>query len=147
MARFLVDFAKFLPPELNNSGNFTRKISSREESGLWNPLAIEQNLQTFLKLSQHKVGQEGHIVLPRQFGLEAQLGHHVGIAGGRGHQEQPTVVPGLVKALLGQLELGLLRGQLGQLLPLLLAPALLGQAVAALQVAQLYGQLELVLGV
>ena len=147
MACFLVDFAKFFPPELNNSGNFTWKISSREESGLWNPLAVEQNLQTFLKLSQHKVGQEGHVVLPRLLGLEAQLGHHVGIAGSRGHQEEPAVVLGLVQTLLGQVELGLLGGQLRQLLPLLFTPALLGQAVAALQIAQLYGQLELVLGI
>ena len=147
MACFLVDFAKFFPPELNNSGNFTWKISSSEESGLWNPLAVEQNLQTFLKLSQHKVGQEGHVVLPRHLGLEAKFGHHVGIAGSRGHQEEPAVVLSLVQTLLGQVELGLLGGQLRQLLPLLFTPALLGQAVAALQIAQLYGQLELVLGI
>ena len=79
--------------------------------------------------------------------MEAQLSHHVGVAGGRGHQEEAAVVLGLVETLLGQVELGLLRGQLGQLLPLLLAGALLGQTVAALQVSQLYGQLELVLGV
>ena len=53
----------------------------------------------------------------------------------------------LVQTLLRQLELRLLGGELRQLLPLLLAGALLGQAVAALQVAQLYGQLELVLRV
>ena len=57
------------------------------------------------------------------------------------------MVLGLVQTLLGQVELGLLGGQLRQLLPLLFTPALLGQAVAALQIAQLYGQLELVLGI
>ena len=57
------------------------------------------------------------------------------------------MVLSLVETLLGQVELGLFGGQLGQLLPLLLAGALLGQAVAALQIAQLYGQLELVLGI
>ena len=147
MARFLVDFAKFFPPELHDSGNFTWKISSSEESGLWNPLTVEQNLQTFLKLSEHKVGQERHIVLPGLLSLKAEFSHHVSIAGSRGHQEEPAVVLGLVQTLLGQVELGLLGGQLRQLLPLLFTPALLGQAVAALQIAQLYGQLELVLGI
>ena len=147
MACFLVDFAKFFPPELNNSGNFTWKISSSEESGLWNPLAVEQNLQTFLKLSQHKVGQEGHVVLPRHLGLEAKFGHHVGIAGSRGHQEEPAVVLGLVETLLGEVELGLFGGQLSQLFPLLLACTLFGQTVAALEVSQLNSQVKLVFGI
>ena len=147
MARFLVDFAKFFPPELHNSGNFTWKISSSEESGLWNPLTVEQNLQTFLKLSEHKVGQERHVVLPGLLSLKAEFGHHVSIAGSRGHQEETAVVLSLVETLLGEVELGLFGGQLRQLFPLLLAGSLPRQRVARVQVTQLDGEVKLVLGV
>lgn len=52
-----------------------------------------------------------------------------------------------MQAFLGQPKLTLADGQLGQLLPLLVGLGLLGQLVGRPQLAQLDGQLKLVLGV
>ena len=52
-----------------------------------------------------------------------------------------------MQTLLCQLKLGLAGGQLSQLLPFLLAGRLLGQAVGALQVSQLDGQVKLVFSI
>ena len=44
LACLLVDFAKFFSPELYNPGDLAGKVSSGEESRLWDSLAVEQNL-------------------------------------------------------------------------------------------------------
>ena len=147
LASFLIHLAQLLLPHLHYSRDLTWQICSGEECSLGYSVAVQQNLQTLVQVPQHEVGEEGDVVFACLLSLVSQLCHHVSVTSSCGQEQETTVVLGLVQTLLSQLELGLSRGQLGQLLPLLLAPTLPRQTVASVQVSQLYCQIKLVLRV
>ena len=73
--------------------------------------------------------------------------HHVRVATGTGQQNQAAKVLRPVQTLLGQSELTLLGRHLGEDLPLLFALRFFGDLVGGVELAQLDGKVEFVLGV
>lgn len=113
-----------------------RCVRPGEEGGFWYAIGLDKDVEALVDVAEQKVGQEGDVVLVRFFGGGAQFGDHVVVAGAGGEEQKAGKVLGLVQAFLGQDQLALLRGEGGELAPLLLAVGVFGQSVGHVQVAQ-----------
>eukprot|EP00966_Prymnesium_polylepis_P319620 7376058-Prymnesium_polylepis.1 len=147
LGRLRVDLGQLLAPHLDHVRNAARRVCAGHEGRLRRTARVEQQLQALLRLATEEEADEGDVelaLLPRELG---ELVEVLRVAARRVEQQQPRQVLRAHEALLGQRELARVEGEVAQLLPLGLGRLLRRDLVRHLQLAQLHGELELVLWV
>mmetsp|Transcript_15910 Transcript_15910/g.32157 ORF Transcript_15910/g.32157 Transcript_15910/m.32157 type:complete len:230 (+) Transcript_15910:201-890(+) len=142
-----VGLTQLVAPQLHHLRLAAWQVGTRHEGCLRGTPRAEQQLKTALGVAAQEGAQEGDVQLALLARELAELLDALSMSGRRVEQQQSGHVGGAYQALLGEDEIARDQCEIAELLPLGLGRVRHRDVIGRLQLLQLDGQLELMLGV
>mmetsp|Transcript_1572 Transcript_1572/g.5077 ORF Transcript_1572/g.5077 Transcript_1572/m.5077 type:complete len:716 (-) Transcript_1572:422-2569(-) len=145
VGRLWVDLAQVLLPQVDHLARLGWQVGASQEGGLGRTAGRDEQVHAGLRLTPQQRAHEGNVELALLLCQRSKAVDALGVPGRGVQQKESAEVSRPHQALLRQAQVGGVKRHVTELLPARLGRLLLRDCVGSLQLAQLHGQLELML--